>query len=409
MTNKSKFAPTEPVAVHEVAGVLQATTCCGIKYQHKDDLLLVKLAPGTSVGGVFTKSETAAAPVDWCRRILKNGTARGLVVNSGNANAFSGIAGMQVVEQEALAAGMALNAAPEDIFVASTGVIGELLPVDRIVGQLPQLATKLRPGAWEDAANSIMTTDTFVKLASRKLRIGDTDVSISGYSKGAGMIMPDMATMLCFVYTDARLPAEMLQKLVSEGMRNSFHAITVDSDTSTNDTVLLFATGQAEHVAITDLQDPALTAFREGLYDCFHELAMQVVSDAEGISKLVAVNVTGTSSSADARIIAMSIANSPLVKTAIAGEDANWGRVVMAVGKAGVGLDKSKLSIAFGDHTLALNGNPLDMPSTTAVDEYMKQDRLEINVSVGDGDGHSTVWTSDLSHEYVSINADYRS
>jgi len=361
------------------------------------------------VGGVFTKSATAAAPVDWCRRILKNGTASGLVVNSGNANAFSGMAGMQVVEQEALAAGMALDAAPEDIFVASTGVIGELLPVDRIVGQLPRLATELRAGAWEDAASSIMTTDTFVKLASRKLRIGDTDVSISGYSKGAGMIMPDMATMLCFVYTDARLPAELLQKLVTEGMQNSFHAITVDSDTSTNDTVLLFATGQADHGEINDIQDPALAEFREGLYDCFHELAMHVVSDAEGISKLVAINVTGTSSSTDARIIAMSIANSPLVKTAIAGEDANWGRVVMAVGKAGVVLDKSKLSIAFGGHSLALNGNPLDMPSTTAVDEYMKQDRLEINVSVGDGDGHSTVWTSDLSHEYVSINADYRS
>jgi len=408
-TKKSRFAPDQPIAVHNVDGVLQATVCCGIKNRQKDDLLLVKLVEGTTVGGVFTRSSTAAAPVDWCRRILKRGTARGLVVNSGNANAFSGVAGMLMVEQEALAAGLALGSDPDDVFIASTGVIGEQLPVDRIVEQLPTLSSHLRPDSWVKAASSIMTTDTFCKLASRKLRIGDTEVSISGYSKGAGMIMPNMATMLCFVYTDACLPADLLQQLVTDGMQNSFHAITVDSDTSTNDTVLLFATGQARHTEVRGVEDPILAEFREGLFDCFHELAMQVVSDAEGITKLVAITVEGASSDADARTIAMSVANSPLVKTAFAGQDANWGRVVMAVGKSGVALDKRKLSIAFGEHQLAVNGNPIAMSSTVAVDDYMKQDKLAVNVNVGDGDGKSTVWTSDLSHEYVSINADYRS
>lgn len=409
MNTPSKFAPTETPDVYDIAGVRQASVCCGIKNREKSDLLLVELAASTQVGGVFTTSTTAAAPVSWCRRILKQGRARGLVVNSGNANAFSGVAGLQIVEQEALAAGMALNVDPDDVFIASTGVIGELLPVDRIVGQLPGLAQSLQSDHWPQAANTIMTTDTFAKLASRKTRIGTTEVSISGYAKGAGMIMPNMATMLCFVYTDATLPSEVLQQLTVEGMKNSFHAITVDSDTSTNDTVLLFATGKAANAAVSDVNAPDLDAFRTALFECFHELAMQVVSDAEGITKLIAVNVKGTATDADAKTIAMSIANSPLVKTAVSGEDANWGRVAMAVGKAGVALNQSAVSIAFGTHQLALNGNPVPLQSTDAIDQYMKNDRLDINVGVGDGDGKMTVWTSDLSHEYVSINADYRS
>lgn len=408
MSARSKFAPTQVAQVHEVAGVRQASVCCGIKNRDKSDLLLVELAPATQVGGVFTRSATAAAPVQWCRRVLARRSARALVVNSGNANAFSGLAGLQIVEQEALAAAMALSVDPDDVYIASTGVIGELLPVDSIVGQLPALAQSLQPGHWQEAATTIMTTDTFAKLASVKTHIGDTEVTISGYAKGAGMIMPDMATMLCFVYTDATLPSEVLQQLTVDGMKNSFHAITVDSDTSTNDTVLLFATGQAENAAVASASDPSLATFRQALFQCFHELAMQVVSDAEGITKLTAVTVKGTANDEDAKTIAMSIANSPLVKTAVSGEDANWGRVAMAIGKAGVALKQTEISIAFGRHQLAINGNPVELLSTDAIDQYMKNDRLDINVSVGDGDGQMTVWTSDLSHDYVAINADYR-
>ena len=254
-----------------------------------------------------------------------------------------------------------------------------------------------------------MTTDTFPKVATRQTQIGGTPVTISGYAKGAGMIMPNMATMLCFVYTDAKLDASLLQPMLTASMDTSFHAISVDGDTSTNDTVLLFATGQAGHAGVASADSVELNDFRTALSECLHELAMFVVSDAEGITKLAQVTVTGAKSDEAAHKIAVSIANSPLVKTAIAGADANWGRVVMAVGKAYAGVDKTKVAVAFGPHQLAIDGNPLPLSSTADVDRYMKNDRIEINVSVGDGEGSKVMWTSDLSHDYVSINADYRS
>lgn len=410
MDKISPFAPKSTPRLFDVAGMRQASMAAGIKNNAqpdanaKPDVLLVEFDAGTRVAGVFTRSQTAAAPVDWCRQILPDASARALVVNSGNANAFTGTKGMNLVEQTVERAAALVSGETTEVYVASTGVIGEHIETSRILEALDELKPALEADNFMAGANAITTTDTFTKLASRQTNINGKTVNITGYSKGAGMIMPNMATMLAFVFTDAEVPQDVLQEMLVDGVNASFNRITVDSDTSTNDTVLLFATGAAGTGAA---DAAALEGFRETLNQVLLDLALLIVKDGEGISKFVTVNVDGAASDDDAGVIAMSIANSPLVKTAIAGEDANWGRVVMAVGKAGPLVDKFELSVRFGDHVLAQDGNPTGI-DTAGVDAYMKQDEIEITAGVGNGSGRATVWTSDLTHDYISINADYR-
>lgn len=397
----------------DVAGVRIATAGTGMKYQGRDDVLLVDMTPGSTVAGVYTKSKASSAPVDWCRKALKGGggEAQALIVNAGNANAFTGQNGAEAVTRtvEAVAGGVACR--PSRVFAASTGVIGEDLPVHMIVDKLDDLVAGLHTGDWEAAAKAIMTTDTFAKGAGRTTTIGDQIVNIAGIAKGSGMIAPDMATMLSFVFTDARIPADVLQDLLIEAVGQSFNGITVDSDTSTSDTLMLFATGAAGEgdVLVSSKSDPVLADFRQGLNDTCQELSHLVVRDGEGASKFITINLTGAEDNDAARTIALSIANSPLVKTAIAGEDANWGRIVMAVGKAGEKADRDALKITIGGVAVAENGRAVEGYDETPVAAHMTGDAVDIDVDVGIGDGRATVWTCDLTHGYIEINADYRS
>jgi len=415
----SKSTPVSPLApeafpsLSAVGGVRIATGACGVRYQGRTDVLLAELAPGTTVAGTLTKSKTAAAPVLWCRECLPEGEARGLVVNSGNANAFTGGHGRTAVEGTVQAVADVLACRPSRVYAASTGVIGEPMAYERIVEHLEGLEAKLAPAntpeIWAEAASAIMTTDTFPKGATATARIGGAEVAIAGIAKGSGMIAPDMATMLAFVFTDAKLPATVLQALLSPGVERSFNAITVDSDTSTSDTVLLFATGAAGHAEITDAADPALADFRAALDAVLLDLAHQIVRDGEGATKFISVTVTGAEDDFAAKRIGLAIANSPLVKTAIAGEDANWGRIVMAVGKAGEAADRDKLAIRIGGHAVAQMGAAVDGYDETPIAEHMKGQDIDINVDVGIASGQATVWTCDLTHGYITINADYRS
>ncbi len=373
------------------------------------DLMLVEFAPGTTAAGVLTRSLCPSAPVDWCRALLRRGRARGLVVNSGNANAFTGTAGDRTVALTAQAAARLLGAKPQDIFIASTGVIGNVLPDDAIPQRLPGLTDALSDDSWEDAARAIMTTDTFPKGAHRTARIGDKEISIAGIAKGSGMIAPDMATMLAFVVTDAKIPAGVLQAVLKRGADRSFNSITVDSDTSTSDTLLLFATGQAKHPKVSAAGDRILRDFRRALEDTLVDLATQVVKDGEGASKFITIDVSGAASARAARRIGLSIANSPLVKTAIAGEDANWGRIVMAVGKAGEKADRDRLSIAMGGVQITRDGQPVPGYEEAPVARHLKGRMVDIAVDIGIGNGRARVWTCDLTHDYIAINADYRS
>jgi glutamate N-acetyltransferase/amino-acid N-acetyltransferase len=412
-TPVSPLAPERFPALPAIAGVRFATGACGVRYKDRTDVLLAELAPGTTVAGTLTKSKTAAAPVLWCRECLPEGEARGLVVNSGNANAFTGGHGRRAVEGTVQAVADVLACRPSRVYAASTGVIGEPMRYERIVEHLAGLAAALAPAetpeAWEAAARAIMTTDTYPKGASATTRIGDADVCIAGFCKGSGMIAPDMATMLGFVFTDAKIPATALQAMLSPAIERSFNAITVDSDTSTSDTVLLFATGRAAHDEVNDVADPALVEFRAALEAVLLDLAHQVVRDGEGATKFVAVTVNGAEDDMAAKKIALSIANSPLVKTAIAGEDANWGRIVAAVGKAGEAADRDKLAITIGGHAVAAQGAAVDGYDETPVAAHMKGSDIDIVVDVGIAKGSATVWTCDLTHGYIDINADYRS
>ena len=322
-------------ALPPIAGVRLGAAQAGIRYQGRTDLVMIELAAGTTVAGVFTRNKCPGAPIDWCRKHLEAGRARAVVVNAGNANVFSGRAGAEAVKATAAAAAALVGCKPGEVFVASTGVIGEVLPYEKITAVLPALHEQLGADRWEEAARGIMTTDTFPKGATRTADLGGGTVRISGFAKGSGMVAPDMATMLCFVFTDAKLPAKVLQEALSYGVKRSFNATTVDSDTSTSDTVLLFATGTAAHVKVDTDDKKEMRRFRDALEAVLHDLALQVVRDGEGAQKLVRIDVTGAVSKKSAHRVAMAIANSPLVKTAIAGEDANWGRIVMAVGKAG--------------------------------------------------------------------------
>jgi glutamate N-acetyltransferase / amino-acid N-acetyltransferase len=414
----AKAAPVSPLAPKTFAdlpaidGVRLATGAAGIRYQGRTDVLLAVFDKGTTVAGVFTTSKCPSAPVDWCRKNLSQGKARALVVNSGNANAFTGKIGKAATELTAKLAARAIDADEEEIFLSSTGVIGEPLDASKFEGVLGELAAKAQPGGWLDAARAIMTTDTFPKVATARAKIGDVEVTINGMAKGAGMIAPDMATMLSYVFTDAAIGPEALQKLLSRGVKDTFNSVTVDSDTSTSDTLMLFATGAAEQRGakkIKKADDKKLRDFREKLDAVLLDLAQQVARDGEGARKFVEVQVTGAESDKAAKKIAFSIANSPLVKTAAAGEDANWGRVVMAVGKAGEKAERDLLSIWFGDIRVAhagLRDPDYDEAAATAV---MKQDKIVIRADIGLGKGKAKVWTCDLTKDYVAINGDYRS
>ncbi len=397
-----------------LAGVRLGSAAAGIRYQGRTDLVMAELAPGTTVAGVFTRSQCPGAPVDWCRTALRGGRARVLVVNAGNANVFTGRAGRQACAATAEAAAALVGCKPREVFIASTGVIGEVLAHERLTAALPGLHETLREDGWDDAARGIMTTDTFPKAATRTAQIGGEPVRICGIAKGSGMIAPDMATMLSFVFTDAKIPADLLDTMLRKAVEGSFNCTTVDSDTSTSDTVLLFATGQAKHERIpardgSNAAGRMLGDFRAKLDDLLLDLALQVVRDGEGAQKLVRIDVTGAVSARSAKRVAMAVANSPLVKTAIAGEDANWGRIVMAVGKAGEPADRDRLSVGIGGTWMARDGGVVPDYDETPVVAHMKGREVEIAIDLGLGRGRATVWTCDLTHGYIDINGSYRS
>ena len=408
----SPFQPKHLPVMPVIEGVRFATAEAGIRYKGRTDLMLATFDPGTVVGGVLTRSKTASAAVTWCRESLSHGTARALVVNSGNANTFTGQRGRDAVVLTAKGAASAAASAEHEVYIASTGVIGEPMDASVFAHLLADMAKSGKADATEAAARAIMTTDTYPKLATRTVKIGDTDVRINGFCKGAGMIQPDMATMLCFIFTDAAIAQPLLQRLVSAISDQTFNCITVDGDTSTSDTLLVFATGAAAKrgaPVIADMADANCGAFAGALRSLMHDLALQVVKDGEGLTKFVTFQVWGAESDQAARRIGFSCANSPILKTAIAGEDPNWGRVVMAVGKSGEAADRDKLSIWFGPHCVARNGErAADYVEATAAG-YMKNAEIVIRIDVGIGGGAATVWTCDLTHDYVSINADYRS
>lgn len=396
-----------------IAGVRLGAAEAAIRYTGRTDLVMVELAPATTVAGVFTRNRCPGAPVDWCRAALAGGRARALVVNAGNANVFTGRAGQAACQATAEAAASLTGCRPEEVFLASTGVIGQVLAHERLTRALPALYRTLAQDGWEAAARGIMTTDTFPKAATRTAEIGGTTVRINGFAKGSGMIAPDMATMLAFVFTDAKLPAALLETLLRRGVEQSFNRTTVDSDTSTSDTVLLFATGAAQHPLPSGQDGEAasglLVDFREKLDAVLLDLALQVVRDGEGAQKLVRIDVTGAVADDSAKRVALAVANSPLVKTAIAGEDANWGRIVMAVGKAGEPADRDRLSVAVGGTSMARNGEVVPDYDETPVTAHMKGHEVAIAVDLGLGSGKATVWTCDLTHRYIDINGSYRS
>ena len=402
----SPLAPASFPTLPVIQGVSFATAAAGVKYKDRTDVMLALLAPGTAIAGVFTRSATRSAPVLDCQAKLGGDAAPGaaILVNSGNSNAFTGGRGVESVQAITAAVAQATGVPQGRVFTSSTGVIGEPLPHDRIIATLGTLAGAAQPAGLEQAARAIMTTDTFPKGACATVEIGGKPVKIAGIAKGSGMIAPDMATMLVYIFTDAQVEQPVLQTLLSTLTDRTFNCITVDSDTSTSDTLLLAATGASGvQVGADD------SAFADALHGVMLDLAHQVVRDGEGATKFVEIAVTGAASNADARTHAMAIANSPLIKTAIAGEDPNWGRVVMAIGKSGAAADRDLLSIRFGTITVAENGWVSPTYSEAQGAAYMKGQNLQIGVDLGLGQGQATVWTCDLTHGYISINADYRS
>lgn len=404
----SPLAPASFPALPEIDGVRFAAGAVGIKKANRVDVMLAEIAPGSAIAGVFTRSATRSAAVLDCQSKLarlSGDEGFAIVVNSGNANTFTGKRGVTDVELVAEAAGKALGIPASHVFTSSTGVIGEPLPASKITDALPGIAASLDATATEPAARAIMTTDTFPKGAVATLDLDDTPVTIMGFAKGSGMIAPDMATMLGYIFTDAAIAPDVLQAMLSGCNRASFNAVTVDSDTSTSDTVLMAATGRAGNPRITAPH----AAFQTALLQVMQDLAHQIVRDGEGATKFVEVRVSGADSDADADRVARAIANSPLVKTAIAGEDPNWGRIVMAVGKSGAKADRDLLTIRFGDILVAEQGWVAESYTEDAGAGYMKQQELLIDVDLGLGQGAATVWTCDLTHGYIQINADYRS
>jgi len=406
---KSPLAPASFPVMADISGVRFATVEAGVKYKGRTDLMLAVFDAGTTVAGVFTKSKTASAPVLKCREYLPGGKARALVVNSGNSNAFTGRRGEESVGHILSAVATAVGCDEREVFSASTGVIGEPLPHDLITAAMPGLNEQLGAASWEQAARAIMTTDTYPKGATRTAQIGGVDVTINGFVKGSGMIAPDMATMLGYIFTDAAIPPDTLQALLAPSSDKSFNCITVDSDTSTSDTVMLFATGAAGNEVPAGANDPVLANFKRALDEVTLDLAHQVVRDGEGATKFVSITVTGAENDQAAKRIGLSIANSPLVKTAIAGEDANWGRIVMAVGKAGEAADRDKMGILIGGVQVTQDGMRVEGYDEIPVAQHMKGQEIDIVVEVGIADGRATVWTCDLTHGYITINGDYRS
>jgi glutamate N-acetyltransferase / amino-acid N-acetyltransferase len=412
MGKVSPFAPRVLPHLPAIDGVRFATCAAGIRYPGRTDLLLALLDPGTTVAGMLTRSKTASAPVEWCRARLPHGMARALVVNSGNANAFTGKRGREAVKLTAKAAATAAGCLEADVYIASTGVIGEPLDSSKFTSLLTKLAAEAGPEGITQAARAIMTTDTYPKLAMRQAEIDGVPVTINGIAKGAGMIGPDMATMLSFLFTDAAIEPEPLREILRPAVDATFNAITIDGDTSTSDTLLLFATGSAASRGASRIglsHDPRLASFRSALIEVLLDLAHQVVKDGEGATKFVEVRVTGAETPAAAKRIAFAIANSPLVKTAIAGEDPNWGRIIMAVGKSGEAADRDRLAIWLGDIQVAAEGEVAPSYREDLGANYMKRNEIAITVDVGVGDATATVWTCDLTADYIAINADYRS
>lgn len=408
----SPLAPKTFATIPPLRGVRMATAEAGIKYRNRTDVLMMVFDAPAAVAGVFTRSLCPSAAVDFCRRNLAGGVARAVVVNSGNANAFTGVKGRASTELTAEKAAEAVGCTTGEVFLASTGVIGDPLDATKFSGVLADMTARATEDFWFEAAKAIMTTDTYPKVATRSAEIGGVPVTLNGIAKGAGMIAPDMATMLSFVVTDADIAPAALQALLSAGVGPSFNSITVDSDTSTSDTLMLFATGAAAadgQARVTDAADPALAGFKAALDALLFDLALQVVRDGEGARKMVAITVEGAESDAAAKRIGLSIANSPLVKTAVAGEDANWGRVVMAVGKAGERADRDRLAIWFGGIRVAVNGERDPDYSEAAASAVMKEEDIAIKVEIGLGSGTATVYTCDLTKAYVEINGDYRS
>ena len=410
MTAISPLAPARFPDLPPVPGVRLAAAEARLRYKGRPDLLLASFAPETTVAGTLTRSHTAAPPVLWCRARLGEGSgARALVVNAGNANAATGEQGHAAVRRTAEAAAALVGCGADEVYVSSTGVIGEQLPVDRLTAALPGLHARLSESAWPEAAAAIMTTDTYPKGATATAEIDGVPVAVNGIAKGSGMIAPNMGTMLAYVFTDANLPAAVLGPALRRGVNRSFNAITVDGDTSTSDSCLLFATGAARHRRIGRAGDPLLRSFRAALEAVLTDLAQQIVRDGEGAQKLVAIAVRGAASEAAARKLGLAIANSPLVKTAIAGEDPNWGRIVAVVGRAGVAFDQARLSIWIGAERAAANGVADPGFDEPAAARHMKGQEIEVAVEIGSGPGTATVWTCDLTHGYIDINADYRS
>ncbi|WP_037490145.1 MULTISPECIES: bifunctional glutamate N-acetyltransferase/amino-acid acetyltransferase ArgJ [Sphingobium] len=408
MTDRSPLAPAAFPALPAIAGVTLRVAKARYKNWDRCDLTYVELDAGTAVAGVTTQSKCPSPEVEWCRDAIPMGQARAVVVNAGNANAFTGHRGRAAVEAIAAKVANHLSCQPSNIFVSSTGVIGVPLPIDKAEAGL-EAAFTAAPCGWEDAANTIGTTDTYAKGAHVSAMIGDTRVDLVGIIKGSGMIAPDMATMLGYIFTDAAIDPALLQQMLSAANKRTFSCITVDSDTSTSDTVLAFATGKAGNAPLASMEDAGADAFAAALSDLCRQLAHLVVRDGEGASKFIEITVEGAESDASAHRIALSIANSPLVKTAIAGEDANWGRVVMAVGKAGEPAERDKLAIRFGATQVAAGGLALDGYDEAPVAAHLKGQDIVIGVDIGLGEGRATVWTCDLTHGYISINADYRS
>lgn len=409
----SPLAPPAFPGLPAIEGVEMAAAAAGVRYAGRTDVMLARLCPGTAVAGAFTRSLTRSASVLDCeaKLALRQNTANGaaIIVNSGNANAFTGAAGAAAVTEVTGAVARCLDLPAERVFSASTGVIGEALPAGRIVAVADQLAASLAPADFAAAARAIMTTDTFPKGAGATVEVGGVTARIAGIAKGSGMVAPDLATMLVYIFTDAAIAPLTLQRMLARNLGATFNAITVDGDTSTSDMVLVAATGQAGNPRLADLRSRDARAFERALAGVMRDLALQVVRDGEGATRLVEVAVSGAASDAEARLVAMSIANSPLVKTAIAGQDPNWGRIVMAVGKSGAQADRDRLSIRFGEILVAEAGSVA--PGYRDVDgaAYMRRQEIAIGVDLGLGRGRFTAYTCDLTHRYIDINADYRS
>ena len=409
---QSPFTPSKFPELPEIPGVRLATAEAGIKYRERKDVLLVDLVEGTNIAGVFTKSKCLSAPVEWCKKNIEHGIARGILINSGNANAFTGMRGWEASKKSAELTAQILDCKASEIFLASTGVIGEPLDASKFELVLSELNKNLNPRNWLEAGKAIMTTDTFPKVSSQVIKSDNSEIVVNGIAKGSGMIEPDMATMLAFIFTNAPIAQKVLQEILAQSVEKSFNSITVDSDTSTSDTVLLCATGKipnSDFDPINSLSDSRVESISKAIGNVSMDLAHQIVKDGEGATKFVEVNVTGAQSDESAKIIAKSIANSPLVKTAFAGEDPNWGRIVMAVGKAGEPADRDRLSIWFDNVQVAEQGDRFSNYSEADAAKVFKQSEFKVTVDIGVGLGIATIWTCDFTKDYVTINGDYRS